>query len=104
MLEGQVSFGRLGTDGKQELLPCTVGESVTIPANAPHAFYNQTDKPVRFLSTSVYYHEAIFNEVAIEVGPDDPMPTELDMAEMTRFAEVAARYQGYNVELEADKQ
>ncbi len=102
VLEGQVDFGRMGADGRQEWLQVTAGESVTVPINAPHAFHNRTDRPARFLEVSVHYHEILFDKAAIEIGIDDPLPTEFDPAELARFSEVAAELQGFWVELDKD--
>ena len=101
VLEGQVDFGRLRADGAQEWLQADAGESVTAPPNAPHSFFNGTDRPARYLSVSVYYHEVLFDEAGIEVGIDDPMPAAPDPAELARFTEIAARHQGYWVEPES---
>ena len=104
VIEGRVDFGRLGADGGLEWIQANAGESVTAPINAPHAYHNHTDRPSRSLSVSVHYHEIIFDEAATEMGIDDPMPAEPDPAELARFTEVAARFQGYWVELgENDK-
>ena len=103
VLEGRMDFGRLGADGGGlEWIQAAAGESVTAPINAPHAFHNGTDRASRFLSVSVHYHEILLDEAGTEVGIDDPMPAEPDPAEMARFAEAAARTQGYWVELEAN--
>lgn len=102
VLEGRIDFGRLGSDGALEWIQATAGESVTAPINAPHAFRNNTDLPARFLDVSVHYHEILFDEAATEMGIDDPMPTDPDPAELARFSEIAARYQGYWVELGAN--
>ena len=102
VLEGRVDFGRLGADGGLEWIQAAAGESVTVPINAPHAFHNKTDRPSRFLNVSVHYHEILFDEAGTEMGIDDPMPAEPDPAEMARFGEIAARLQGYWVELGAN--
>jgi hypothetical protein len=42
--------------------------------NALHAFHNRTDKPSRFISSSVYYHEVFFEKYARTVDVNDPVP------------------------------
>ena len=43
-------------------------------ANALHAFHNRTDRPARFLSASVYYHEVALERVGTPVDINDPAP------------------------------
>lgn len=99
VLEGRVDFGRLSAGGVQEWIQAAAGESVTVPSNAPHAFFNHTERPARFLDVSTHYHEIVFDKAGVEVGIDDPLPTQLDPAELARFSEVAAQLQGFWVEL-----
>jgi hypothetical protein len=54
---------------------------VIAPINALHAFYNRTDKLTRFISSSVYYHEVLFNAYAPTVNIDDPLPPEKEPIE-----------------------
>lgn len=102
VLDGRVDFGRLGADGSLEWIQAAAGESVTAPINAPHAYHNKTSRSSRFLSVSVHYHEILFDEAGTEMDIDEPMPAEPDPAEMARFSEIAARMQGYWVELGAN--
>jgi hypothetical protein len=44
------------------------------PINALHAFHNRTSQPARFISSSVYYHEVVFNNYAIPVDINAPAP------------------------------
>ena len=47
------------------------GDTLVAPMNALHAFHNRTDKPSRFISSSVYYHEVFFETYAPTVDVDD---------------------------------
>ena len=97
VLAGTLDVERLGPDGPGEWVRCREGESMHVPINAPHGFANRSDRPARFLSTSTYYHEAIFNEVGAPVGPGaEAGPPTADA--VRRFEAVAARHQGYFVE------
>jgi quercetin dioxygenase-like cupin family protein len=40
----------------EEWITCAGGETIIIPINALHAFYNRTDKPARLLSISTQLH------------------------------------------------
>jgi quercetin dioxygenase-like cupin family protein len=97
VLDGTLDFARLGSDGLLEWVRCRSGESVNAPINAPHGCTNRSDGLARFLSTSTYYHEAIFEEVGVAVTPDTPVhPINADAVQ--KFILVAAKYQGFNVE------
>lgn len=51
----------------------------------------------RFLSTSTYYHEAIFNEVGVSVSLEDEM-SPLSPEAVQRSETVAAQHQGFFVD------
>ena len=99
VLEGSINFGRLNTEGALEWLTCNAGESVLVPANAPHSTQNQSDGPARFLSVANFHHEFILTNGGRFVQKDDPLPLEPNPEELQRFDELARRYQGYRVEL-----
>ena len=97
VLDGCLDFERIGSDSQKEWIRCHEGESVHVPINAPHGCANRSDRRAKFLSTSTYYHEAIFNEVGTPVGPEDAVsPPSPEV--VRRFEEVAARHQGFSVE------
>jgi quercetin dioxygenase-like cupin family protein len=97
VLSGTLDFERIGSDSQREWVRCREGECVHVPINAPHGCVNRSDRPARFLGTSTYYHEAIFNEVGASVGPGDEVGPPTPEA-VRRFEEVAARHQGYFIE------
>ena len=55
---GHTDFLRVDEQGQEEWVRCGPGDTLVAPMNALHAFHNRTDKPSRFISSSVYYHEA----------------------------------------------
>ena len=71
---GHTDFLRIDEHGQEEWLRCGPGDTVIAPMNALHAFHNRTDKPSRFLSSSVYYHEILFETYAPTVDVNDPLP------------------------------
>jgi quercetin dioxygenase-like cupin family protein len=97
VLEGALDFERIGSDGQRESVRCREGECVHAPINAPHGCTNRSDRPARFLDVSIYYHEAILNEVGLPAGPGDEIEPPTAEA-VRRFEEVASRHQGYFVE------
>ena len=55
---GHTDFLRVDEQGQEEWVRCGPGDTLVAPMNALHAFHNRTDKPSRFISSSVYYHES----------------------------------------------
>jgi quercetin dioxygenase-like cupin family protein len=90
LLEGAVDFLRI-MDGKKDWVRCESGETLIVPPNALHAFFNKTSAPSRLLSISTHLHQAFFDEVAridlAESFSTIPLPEA-----MGRVAEIASRY------------
>jgi len=57
LLSGNIVCLRV-TDANEEWITCSDGETIIIPINALHAFYNRTEKPARFLNISTQLHQA----------------------------------------------
>jgi quercetin dioxygenase-like cupin family protein len=73
------------------------GETVHIPANAPHQFHNASSKPVRMLCIcSPAGQEEFFTEVGIPVATRTAPPPRLDAAQEPAFfkkvMELAPKY------------
>lgn len=73
------------------------GETVNVPANAPHAFRNASDQPARMLCTcSPSGQEEFFAAIGDPVASRTAPPPELDEAAIAarraRAGELAARY------------
>ena len=47
-LSGTIDFLRVA-DAAEEWTTCTSGETIIVPTNALHAFYNRTEQPARLL-------------------------------------------------------
>jgi quercetin dioxygenase-like cupin family protein len=69
-----VDFLRYDEEDIEEWVRCGPGDTLIAGANALHAFHNRTDKPSRFLSASVYYHEVALKKYGIPVDVNDPIP------------------------------
>ena len=67
-----------------------VSDTLIAPANALHAFHNRTNKPSRFISSSVYYHQVLLDSYGVPVNLDDPIPAakEPSAAEADQYLEV----------------
>ncbi|GAA4523339.1 cupin domain-containing protein [Amycolatopsis samaneae] len=89
---GQIRFTCRGED-----VLVRAGETVNIPANAPHFFRNVSDGPARMLCLCAPAgQEEYFLEVAVPVDSADSAPPELTEAEQAAMREravaLAARY------------
>jgi hypothetical protein len=68
------------------------GETIHIPANAPHQFRNVSDKPARALCTCAPAgHENFFKEVGVPVATRTTPPPPLDEAAETALKTKAGR-------------
>jgi quercetin dioxygenase-like cupin family protein len=73
------------------------GETIHIPANAPHQFHNSFEQPVRLLCLcSPAGQEEFFEEVGVRVATRTMPPQKLDAAKQAAFgakaAELANKY------------
>jgi quercetin dioxygenase-like cupin family protein len=77
------------------------GETVHVPANAPHMFHNASLKAVRMLCIcSPAGQEGFFRELGVAVGSRTAAPAKLDAAGMAGFRAAAGRLAGkYKTEL-----
>ena len=73
IVSGYVDFLRYDEDDIEEWVRCGPGDTLIAGANALHAFHNRADKPCRFLSASVYYHEVALEKYGIPVDVNDPI-------------------------------
>jgi quercetin dioxygenase-like cupin family protein len=81
VVSGHTDFLRVNENGEEEWVRCSPGDTLIAPMNALHTFHNHTEKPSRFLSTSVYYHEVFFERYAPTVDIDSPLPPEKEPTE-----------------------
>jgi quercetin dioxygenase-like cupin family protein len=70
------------------------GDLVHVPGNTPHAWRNSWAKPAVALIVTTKKMARFFQEVGRGVSSDPQAPT---LEELTRFAEVSARYGYWNV-------
>lgn len=77
------------------------GETINIPSDAPHQFYNASDEPVRLLCIcSPAGQENFFTEVGVPVATRITAPPELDVAARAAFrAKAEALAPKYRTEL-----
>ena len=90
VISGHTDFLRFDEHGKEEWIRCGPGDTLVAAVNALHAFHNRTDKPSRFISSSVYYHEVALDKYGLSVDVNDPLPPkgEPSEAEAEQYLEV----------------
>ena len=68
------------------------GETVNVPANAPHSFINASERPARLLCVcSPAGQEEFFEAVGVPVGSRTEPPPELDEASQAAFVAKAQK-------------
>jgi quercetin dioxygenase-like cupin family protein len=91
VLSGYIDFLRV-TGAGEEWITCAGGETIIIPTNALHAFYNRTDRPARLLSISTQLHQAFFDAVE-ETDRANPFASMPGKQAMARIGELARRFE-----------
>jgi quercetin dioxygenase-like cupin family protein len=82
--------GELEATFRGEVSIVKAGQSIHIPANAPHRFHNASQSAVRLLCTcSPAGQEKLFAEIGIPVATRTTPPPRLDEAEMAAFRKKA---------------
>ena len=89
--------GAIEATFRGEKATVTAGETLHIPANAPHSFTNPTDAPVRLLCLcSPAGQEEFFEQVGVRVATATTPPPKLDQAgqaeAMKKAVTLAPRY------------
>jgi quercetin dioxygenase-like cupin family protein len=92
LLEGEIEATFRGTKSAVK-----AGETINIPANAPHQFHNASDKPMRMLCLcSPAGQEEFFEQIGVRVATRTTAPPKLNEAEQAEFrakaASLAAKY------------
>ena len=87
LLEGEIEFV---FRGKKSVV--RAGETINIPANAPHSFANKSTNPARLLCIcSPAGQEEFFTEVGISVASRTTAPPKLDKAAQAAFIAKAVK-------------
>jgi len=96
LLEGQLD---VVFRGAHQVL--RAGQTIHVPANAPHQFHNSSDQPVRMLCICAPASpEAFFLEIGVPVAARTTPPPKLDPAAEAQFrAKVAALAPKYRTEI-----
>jgi quercetin dioxygenase-like cupin family protein len=85
LLEGEVD-----TTFRGKKSTARAGDTINIPANAPHQFHNASDKPARLLCIcSPAGQEKFFQEVGVPVASRTSPPPKLDEKQQKEFMEKA---------------
>lgn len=96
LLEGEIEFIFRG-----EKVAGRAGDTLHVPANAPHQFHNGSQKPARMLCIcSSSGQEDFFRELGVPVATRTTAPAQLGAAEMAEFvAKATALAPKYRTEL-----
>jgi uncharacterized cupin superfamily protein len=85
VLEGEIDFTFRGVKAV-----ASAGETVNVPANAPHVFTNASDRPARLLCMcSPPGQEEFFAHVGVPVASRTTTPPELDSDAQAAFIKQA---------------
>lgn len=92
VLEGEIEVIFRG-----EKLPVRAGETVNVPANAPHSFTNASERPARLLCVCTpagqeEFFEAIGDPVAGRTAPPPEPDAAAGAEQVARAKELATRY------------
>jgi quercetin dioxygenase-like cupin family protein len=92
LLEGEIE-----TNFRGQKAIVRAGETVSIPANAPHSFKNVSDKPARLLCIcSPAGQEEFFAQVGVAVptrtAPPPPLDRDAEVAFIKKAVELAPKY------------
>jgi len=83
LLDGEIEATFRGTKSTAK-----AGETIHVPANAPHQFHNVSDKPVRMLCICSHAgQEEFFAQVGVPVATRTTPPPPLDAAAQAAFLE-----------------
>jgi mannose-6-phosphate isomerase-like protein (cupin superfamily) len=87
LLEGEMAVTFRG-----ETSTVRAGETINVPANAPHQFHNASEQPVRMICVcSPAGNDRFFEEVGVAVATATTAPPKLEAEEMAAFLEKATR-------------
>ena len=90
VLSGHIDFLQV-IDAGEDWITCADGETIIIPINALHAFYNRTVRPARALSISTQLHQAFFDAVQ-ETDRANPFASMPGKEAMARIGGLARRF------------
>jgi hypothetical protein len=74
-----------------------VGESLVVQPNAPHSFFNKSERPCRALSVSTYHHERMMTDAVHPDGRTDFLPTQLTQADFEKLTKSMEKNQTFLV-------
>jgi hypothetical protein len=85
VLEGTLAIGYWNNQGVTEWDACEAGESLVVQPNAPHTFFNKSERPCRVLSVSTYHHERMMKDAVHPDGRTDFLPAQLTQADFQKL-------------------
>jgi quercetin dioxygenase-like cupin family protein len=90
VLSGTVDYLRVTDDG-EDWIACAVGETIIVPTNALHSFYNRMAESARHLCISTQLHQAFFDAVE-EADRSSSFAALSDTEAMGHISQLARRF------------
>jgi len=97
VLEGTLSIAHWNSQGAAEWDVYEGGESVVVQPNAPHTFFNKSERPCRVLSVSTHHHERMMKDAVHPDGRTDFLPTQLTQADFEKLTKSMEKNQTFLV-------
>jgi quercetin dioxygenase-like cupin family protein len=97
VLEGTLSIGHWNSQGDAEWDVYEVGESLVVQPNAPHTFFNKSERQCRVLSVSTYHHERMMKDAVHLDGRTDFLPAQLTQADFEKLTKSIKKNQTFLV-------
>jgi hypothetical protein len=73
------------------------GESLVVQPNAPHTFFNKSERPCSVLSVSTYHHERMLKDAVHPDGRTDFLPAQLTQADFEKLTKSMEKNQTFLV-------
>jgi quercetin dioxygenase-like cupin family protein len=90
VLSGRPEFSRI-QNGSEQRLATEAGETIVVPANAPHGLFNWDSTPARLLVIATSRHQSFFAAAGVAADPSQP-PTPATEAELQRVVRIASQH------------
>lgn len=85
VLEGDRSIAYWNSERATKWDTCEAGESLMVQPNAPHSFFNKSERPCCVLRVSTYYHERMMKDAVHSDGTKDFLPAHLTEAHLEKL-------------------
>ena len=95
--KAMLSIAYWNSQGVTEWDVYEAGESLMVQPNAPHSFFNKSERPCRVLSVSTYHHERMMKDAVHPDGRTDFLPAQLTQADFEKLTKSMEKNQTFLV-------